>query len=475
MAWDQALNTAVSFVTNTNWQSYAGEVTVTPLTQMTGLALQMFLSAATGLSVGVALVRGIVRDGTNRIGNFWSDLTRAWLFVMLPLSIVVALFYVSQGGPQTLGGVIEAHTLEGATQSIPHGPIASMEAIKQVGTNGGGYFNANSSHPFEGPTPLAIFIQTLTIFLIPAGLTSFFGRAAGDKRQGWAIFATMLLLFVMVLSVVVTAERAGTTMLENAGAELVASEQQPGGNMEGKEVRFGVEQTALYGTVTTAASNGGVIGQHDSFTPLGGGAVLLNILLGENVFGGVGVGLAGMLIYAVLAVFIAGLMVGRSPEYIGKKIESKEVRMAMLAVLAVNLAILAPSAISMVVDPGLAARLNEGPHGFTEILYAFSSAAGNNGSAFAGLMANSVYYNLFLAAGMLVGRFLFIVPVLAIAGSLSGKKRLPPSVGTFPTNGALFVGLLAGVVLIVGALTFFPALALGPIVEQLLMQAGRLF
>ncbi len=475
MPWDTALNTAVSFVTNTNWQSYAGETAITPLSQMTGITLQQFLSAATGLCVGVALVRGIVRDSVGRVGNFWSDLVRACLYILLPASLLLALFYVAQGAVQTLGGIIQATTLEGARQTIVTGPVASLEAIKQFGTNGGGYFNANSAHPFEGPTPLAVYVQALSVMVIPAGLTSFFGRATGDRRQGWVVFSAMMLLFVVSLGVTLSAEQAGTPSLAQAGAQLRATATQPGGNMEGKEVRLGVSETALFGTVTTSASNGAVVGAHDSFTPLGGGAMLANILLGETIFGGAGVGLAGMLVYAVLAVFIAGLMVGRTPEYIGKKIESREVRMAMFAVLAVNFAVLVPSALSYVIDAGRAAVLNAGPHGFTEILYAFASAAGNNGSAFAGLAAGSVYYNLMTAIAMFVGRFLFILPVISIAGSLSAKKRLAESAGTLPTNNGLFVGLLVGVVVIVGALTFFPALALGPVVEHLLMTSGQLF
>jgi K+-transporting ATPase ATPase A chain len=470
-----ALNTAVSFVTNTNWQAYVGETAASTLSQMTGLTLQQFLSAATGMCVAAALIRGLVRDGANRVGNFWADLTRSWLYVLLPLSILLAVFYVGQGAVQTLSGAAHAITLEGVRQTIPLGPVASMEAIKELGTNGGGYFNANSAHPFEGPTPLAVFVQMLAILAIPTGFTWMFGKATGDLRQGLAVFGAMVLLFVASLSVALPAEQAGTNTLARVGVAQAASANQPGGNMEGKETRFGITESVLYGGVTTAASNGAVIGTHDSFTPLGGGALLFNILLGEVVFGGVGVGLAGMLVFAILAVFIAGLMVGRTPEYVGKKIESKDVRMAMLAVLAVSLTILVLSAVSVVTSAGLAGRLNAGPHGFTEILYAFASGAGNNGSAFAGLAAGSVYYELLVAVAMFVGRFLFIVPVLAIAGSLSGKRRLPPSAGTLPTGGPLFTGLLVGVVLVVGALTFFPALSLGPVVEHLLMHAGALF
>jgi K+-transporting ATPase ATPase A chain len=475
MRWDTALNTAVSFVTNTNWQSYAGETAVSPFTQMTGLALQQFLSAATGLCVGVALVRGIVRSSANRVGNFWADLTRSWLYILLPAAFVLALVYVGQGTVQTLGTVSRSTTLQGTTQTVVTGPVASMEAIKELGTNGGGYFNANSAHPFEGPTPLAVYLQALTILLLPAGLTSYFGRMTGDRRQGWVVFSAMMLLLVLSIGVTIGSEQASTPTLARAGVATAASAGQPGGNMEGKEVRFGIVETSLFASITTAVSNGAVVGMHDSFTPLGGGSLLLNMLLGETIFGGVGVGLAGMLVYAILAVFIAGLMVGRTPEYVGKKIESKEVRMAMFAVLAVNFAVLVPSAISFVTRSGLAGRLNAGPHGFTEILYAFASAAGNNGSALAGLAANTPYYNVATAIAIFAGRFFFILPVLAIAGSLSAKRRLAESAGTLPTNNGLFVGLLTGVVVIVGALTFFPALALGPIVEHLLMLAGRLF
>jgi len=475
MSVDLALNTAVSFVSNTNWQAYAGETSASPLTQMLGLALQQFLSASTGMCVAAALIRGLVRDGACRIGNFWVDVTRSWLYVLLPFSVVIAVFYAASGSVQTLGGTVEAVTLEGTLQSIVTGPVASMEAIKALGTNGGGFFNANSAHPFEGPTPLAAFVQMLTVFAIPAGFTWMFGRSTGDTRQGWAVFGAMLLLFVASVGVVFVSEQTGNPAFTRAGVEQSVGPDQPGGNMEGKETRFGIGQSALYGAVTTAASSGAVIAMHSSFTPLGGGALLTNILLGEVVFGGVGVGLAGMLVYALLAVFIAGLMVGRTPEYVGKKIESREVRMAMLAVLAAAASILVLTAIATLTSAGRAAVLNGGPHGFTEILYAFASAAGNNGSAFAGLSADSPFYNLTLALGMLVGRYLFIVPVLAIAGSLSAKKRLPVSAGTLPTTGGLFVGLLVGVVLVVGALTYFPALALGPVVEHLLMLDGTTF
>jgi len=470
-----ALNTAISFVTNTNWQAYAGETAASPLSQMAGLALQQFLSASTGMCVAAALIRGLTRDASRKVGNFWVDLTRSWLYVLLPLSIVLAVGYVALGVPQTLGGTVTAQTLEGAAQTIPLGPVASMEAIKELGTNGGGYFNANSAHPFEGPTPLAVFIQALAIFAIPAGFTWMFGRASGDTRQGWAIFTAMMVLFALGTSLLYAAEQQAPPSHVAAGIDSRASDAQSGGNMEGKETRFGVAESSLYGAVTTSASNGAVVAMHDSFTPLAGGVMLLNILLGEVVFGGVGVGLAGMLIFAILAVFIAGLMVGRTPEYVGKKIESKEVRMAMLAVLAITTPILALTALAVATPAGAQGALNAGPHGFTEILYAFASSAGNNGSAFGGLTAGSDFYLFTTSVAMFAGRYLFIVPVLAIAGSLSAKKRVPPSAGTLPTTGGLFVGLLVGVVLIVGALTFFPALALGPVVEHLAMLAGRLY
>lgn len=475
MSMDLALNTAVSFVTNTNWQAYSGETSASPLSQMLGLTVQQFLSAATGMCVAAALIRGFVRDSSRRIGNLWVDLTRSWLYILLPASIVIAVFYAGLGSVQTLGGTIEVTTLEGARQLIVTGPVASMEAIKQLGTNGGGFFNANSAHPFGGPTPLAIFVQMLTILAIPAGFTWAFGKATGDKRHGWAVFTAMLLLFTLSVGVVLAAEQAGNPTFTRAGVDQTPGPDQPGGNMEGKETRFGVAQSALHGAVTSAGSAGAVIAMHDSLTPLGGGVVLLNILLGGVVFGGVGVGLAGMLTYALLAVFIAGLMVGRTPEYIGKKIESWEVRLAMLAVIGVAASVLVFTAVATVVPAGLAGVQDSGPHGFTEILYAFASAAGNNGSAFAGLSANSPFYNLTLAFGMLAGRVLSILPILAIAGSLAAKKRLPASAGTLPTTGGLFVGLLVGVVLIVGALTYFPALVLGPVVEHLLMLGGATF
>lgn len=476
MTADLAFNTAISFVTNTNWQAYAGETAASTLLQAAGLTVQQFLSAATGLAVIAALIRGLTRASAAKLGNFWVDLTRAWLYVLLPVALVVAVALTGFGVVQTYGQPVVARTLQGARQVIATGPVASMEAIKELGTNGGGFFNANSAHPFENPTPFTSFLEALLIFLIPAGLTWTFGRQAGDVRQGWVIFSAMIFLFAAFLATTYVAEYTGNPIHARMGVDVAAAEKGAiAGNMEGKEVRFGTGDTALFGAVTTGASAGAVNGMLDSFTPLGGGAMLLQIQLGELIFGGVGVGLAAMLVYALLSVFIAGLMVGRTPEYLGKKIESYEIRMAILAVLVVAFSALAVSAVAAVTPVALASRANAGPHGFTELLYAAASAAGNNGSAFAGLAANSAFWNYLLGIGMFAGRFLFIVPVLAIAGSLVTKKRAAASAGTFPTNNGLFVGLLMGVVLIVGALTFFPALALGPIVEQFFMHAGKLF
>jgi len=472
---DLALNTAVSFVTNTNWQAYAPEHAVSMFVQVAGLCVQQFISAATGLAVGVAVIRGFARASATKVGNFWVDLTRAWLYVLLPLSIVFAVVLAGLGVAQTFGSQTVVHTVEGVRQTIATGPFASFEAIKELGTNGGGLVSANSAYPLTNPSPLTNFLEALAILAIPAALTFTFGRMVGDRRQGWALFTAMLVLFCASLGVVYAAERAGSPLLGRAGADTVASSQQAGGNTEGKEVRNGIAGSALFGTATTAASAGAVDSAHDSYTPLGGGAMLLNILLGELVFGGVGVGLASMLVYALLAVFIAGLMVGRTPEYLGKKIESREVRLAMLTVLVLAFSILGGTALSAVTRSALAVRGNLGPHGFTEMLYALGSATGNNGSAMAGLAAGTPFYNVMTAVAMFAGRYLFIIPVLAIAGSLAGKKRAEASSGTFPTDGPLFVGLLVGTVLIVGALTFFPALALGPIVEHFLMLAGRLF
>ncbi len=475
MSPDLAFNTAISFVSNTNWQAYAGETGASYFTQMAGLTWHNFTSAAVGIAVAIALMRGITRHTTQELGNFWVDLIRGALWILLPISMVFALLLMSQGVLQNLAHNVIATTVEGARQVIPQGPVASQEAIKILGTNGGGFFNANSAHPFENPTPFSNFLETLAIFLIPAGLTYTFGRFAKDQRQGWVLFTAMLLLFLAGLAVIYGFEQAGNPVLSRLGVDQRISALQAGGNMEGKEVRFGIANTALFATATTDASCGAVNSMHDSFTPLAGGMTMLNIALGELIFGGVGCGLYDMLIFVILAVFIAGLMVGRTPEYLGKKIESKEMKMAMLAVLVMALSMLGGSAIAVVTKAGLAGRLNMGPHGLSEILYAFTSCTGNNGSAFAGLKANSYFYNITTAISMVIGRFLVIIPAMAIAGSLAGKKTVPATSGTFPTTGALFVGLLIGVILIIGALTFFPAYALGPVVEQLLMHSGRLW
>jgi len=472
---DLAFNTAVSFATNTNWQAYAGESTVSYFTQMVGLTVHNFVSAATGLALAIALIRGLTRRTAREVGNFWVDLTRGCLYVLLPLSILGALVLVSQGCIQNLSPYTPATTLEGARQVIAQGPVASQEIIKELGTNGGGFFNANSAHPFENPTPFTNLIEMLAILCIPAALTYTFGLYARNQRQGWTLFAAMAVLFLGGFAVVYASEQAGNPILARLGVDQIASASQPGGNMEGKEVRFGILNSALWATVTTDASCGAVNTMHDSLTPLAGGMVMLNIALGEIVFGGVGAGMLGIQVFAVLSVFIAGLMVGRTPEYLGKKIEAKEMKMAMLAILVLEASILGFSALAAASPAGLAARLNLGPHGLSEILYAATSATGNNGSAFAGINANTPFFNITLALAMLIGRFLFIIPVMAIAGSMVRKKTVPGSSGTFPTTGWLFVVLLVGVILIVGALTFFPAYALGPIVEHLLMQAGRLF
>jgi K+-transporting ATPase ATPase A chain len=468
-----SFNTAASFTTNTNWQGYTGEATMSYLSQMGGLAWHNFISAAAGIAVALALARGLTRRGEGKgagtIGNVWVDLTRATVYILLPISFVFALVFVSQGMIQNLSGYKEVTTLEGAKQVIAMGPVASQEAIKQLGTNGGGFFNANAAHPFENPNPLTNFFSMFLIFIIPAGLTHTFGRMAGDQRHGWALFGAMAFLFFVGVTAAYWAESRGNPIVNTAGAD-------PGlGNMEGKEVRFGVANSALYATVTTDASCGAVNSMHDSFTPLGGLVPLFNIQMGEVVFGGVGAGLYGMLVMAILSVFIAGLMVGRTPEYLGKKIETREVKLAMLYVLVFPLVILGFSAWSSVAPYGLSSLNNAGPHGLSEILYAFSSGAGNNGSAFAGLNANTPWYNTTLGLDMLAGRFLMIVPALVIAGFLAGKKAVPPSPGTLPTTGPLFAGLLVGVIVIVGALTFFPALSLSPIVEHFLAQAGKVF
>ncbi|MBN9527290.1 MAG: potassium-transporting ATPase subunit KdpA [Alphaproteobacteria bacterium] len=464
---DLAFNTSVSFISNTNWQSYVPESTMSYLVQMLGLTVHNFVSAATGIGLALALIRGFARRSARTVGNFWVDMTRAVLYVLLPISIVVGLFFVWQGTPQNLDAYVQATTLEGARQTIAQGPVASQEVIKMLGTNGGGFFNANSAHPYENPNALTNLVQMVLIFALGAGLTNVFGRMVGDQRQGWAIFAAMGILFVAGVAVLYWAEAAGNPAFAALGLDPA--------NMEGKEVRFGIANSALFAAITTAASCGAVIAMHDALTPLGGLIPLVNMMLGEIIVGGVGAGLYGMLIMAVIAVFIAGLMVGRTPEYLGKKIEAKEVKMAMLAILILPLSILGLTAVAVVVAPGLAGLANAGPHGFSEALYAYTSATANNGSAFAGLGANSPFYNTTLGVAMLVGRFLMIVPMLAIAGSLAAKKLAAPSAGTLPTHGGLFVGLLVGVILIVGGLTYFPALSLGPIVEHFAMLAGNLY
>ena len=470
---DLAFNTAASFTTNTNWQAYTGEATMSYLTQMAGLAWHNFISAAVGIAIAIALARGITSrlqpNAAKTIGNFWLDLTRCTLYVLLPICIPVTLLLVSQGVIQNFASYGEVTTLEGVKQTLAMGPVASQEAIKEFGTNGGGFFNANSAHPFESANPLTNFIEMVLIFAIPAGLTYTFGRMARDQKQGWAIFAAMALLFFLGVATAYHFESAGNPVMKGLAVA------QPLGNMEGKEVRFGVANSALFATVTTDASCGAVNSMHDSFTPLGGLVPLVNIQLGEVIFGGVGAGLYGMLVMVLLSVFIAGLMVGRTPEYLGKKIESREIKLAMLYILIFPFVILVFSGWSAVAPYGVSSLNNAGPHGLSEILYAYTSATGNNGSAFAGLNANTPWYNVSLGLAMLVGRFLMIVPALAIAGSLVGKKAVAQSLGTFPTNGTLFVVLLLGVVLIVGALTFFPALALGPIAEHFLALSGKVY
>ncbi len=470
---DLAWNTAASFTTNTNWQFYTPESTMSYFTEMVGLATHNFFSAAVGIVVAVALVRGIKRAQSTTIGNFWVDTTRTLLYILLPASVLYALLLVAQGVPQNLHAYTGAHTLENQTQTIGQGPVASQEAIKMLGTNGGGFFNANSAHPFENPTPCSNFLQMLSIFIIPAGLTYMLGRMTGSPGHGWAVFAAMYVLFAAGFVVAFWAESQPHPLIH--GAVQTTTATAPGGNMEGKEVRFGIADSSLFATITTDASCGAVNGVHDSFTPLGGMVPLANIMLGEVIFGGVGAGLYGMLIFVVQAVFIAGLMVGRTPEYLGKKIESYDVKMAMLYVLIFPLIILSLTAVFVLLPTvGLSMLTNPGPHGFSEILYAFTSGAGNNGSAFAGLNPNW-WYNIAMGWDMLFGRFLMMIPVLALAGNLAQKKSVPPSPGTFPVNGPLFTVLLVGTVLILGALTFFPALSLGPILEHLLLKAGQLF
>ena len=464
-----SFNTAVSFETNTNWQNYAGENTMSYLTQMAGLAVRNFTSAAMGLVVAIALARGLVRRSARTIGNFWVDVTRCTLYILVPIAFVAALFLVSQGVVQTFDGPTTVHTLQGAHQTIAVGPVASQEAIKELGNNGGGFFNANSAHPFENPNALTNWLEMFLILLIPFALTNTFGRMTGDERQGWALFAAMMLILVVAVLVATGSEVRGNPLYPSGVSTAL-------GNMEGKEVRFGAPASALFASITTGTSTGAVNASLDSFLPIGGLVPLALIDLGEITPGGIGAGLYGHLVFgAILAVFIAGLMVGRTPEYLGKKIESFEVKMAMLAVLAMAASILVFSAVATATSAGTSSIANPGPHGFTEILYAFSSMTGNNGSAFAGLNGNTPFYDLAGAFAMLIGRFAEIIPALAIAGSMAGKRRVAPSLGTFPTTGALWVGLLLGVIVIVGALTFFPALSLGPIVEELLMHAGKVF
>jgi len=465
---DLAFNTAISFVTNTNWQSYGGETTLSNFSQMVGLTTQNFLSAATGMALAAAVARGLAARQARAIGNFWADLIRATLYILLPGSIALALVFAACGMPQTLAAAFEGTTLEGAHQTLALGPVASQIAIKQLGTNGGGFFNVNSAHPFENPTALTNFLSTLAILAIPAAFCFTFGRMVGDRRQGRALFAAMALLFLAGFAAIYAAERAGNPLqagLVEAGA----------GNMEGKEVRFGVLGSSLWAAATTAASNGSVNAMHDSFTPLGGLVAMLNIQLGEVVFGGVGVGLTGMLLFVILTVFLAGLMVGRTPEYLGKKIEAREVKLAALTLLVMPLGTLVLSALAIAAGTAQTSVQDAGPHGLSELLYAYSSATGNNGSAFAGFSANTPWHNTFLGIAMMLGRFGYIIPILAIAGSLAAKTPAPPTAGTFPTHGTLFVTLLIATILIVGALTFLPVLALGPIAEQVSIASGRTF
>lgn len=468
-----AFNTAISFVTNTNWQGYGGESSMGYLTQMLALAVQNFLSAATGIAVAFALIRGLAARSSQAIGNFWVDITRITLWLLLPLALVMALFLAGQGVVQNFSAYQDVVTLEGGTQTLAMGPVASQEAIKMIGTNGGGFFNANSAHPFENPNALTNLAQMLAIFLIPAALCFAFGRGVGDARQGWTVLAAMALIFVAAVLAIVPAEQAGNPLLPPLGVDQGASTTQAGGNMEGKEVRFGITASSLFAVITTAASCGAVNAMHDAFTPLGGMVPMVMIQLGEVVFGGVGSGLYGMLVFAILAVFIAGLMVGRTPEYLGKKIEAHEMKLVAIVILVTPIVVLAGTAIAVTADAGQAGLGNPGAHGFSEVLYALSSAANNNGSAFAGLSANTPFYNVLLGVAMWLGRFGVIVPVLALAGALAAKKRLPETAGTLPTHGPLFVLLLVGTVLLVGLLNYVPALALGPVVEHLVLWSGR--
>jgi potassium-transporting ATPase potassium-binding subunit len=469
---DLSYNTAVSFDTNTNWQNYSGENTMTYLTQMAGLAVRNFTSAASGIVVAIALTRGLVRRSATTIGNFWVDMTRSVLYILLPISVVAALFLVSQGVIQTFAGSMTVHTVQGATQVISLGPVASQEAIKELGNNGGGFFNANSAHPFENPTTISNWVEMLLILVIPFALTNTFGRMAGNARQGWALAAVMIIVLSTGSLVAMSSEERSNPSIPAASAQSI---DQSAGNMEGKEVRFGPDTSGLFATVTTGTSTGAVNSMHDSFLPVGGLVPLFNIELGEITPGGAGAGLYGILVFSIIAVFIAGLMVGRTPEFLGKKVEAYEMKMAMLVVLFLAFSILFFTALATATPAGQAGPLNGGPHGFSEILYAFSSQTGNNGSAFAGLTGNTLFYNVTGAFAMMLGRYAMIVPILAIAGSMAAKRRVAPSLGTFPTTGPIWVGLLIGVIVIVGALTFFPALALGPIVDQLLNNAGRLF
>jgi K+-transporting ATPase ATPase A chain len=464
---DLSFNTAMSFITNTNWQNYGGESTLSYLVQMLGLTHQNFLSAATGIVLAIALIRGFARHSARTVGNFWVDITRCTLYILIPICVPYALFLVWQGMPQTLGAYVDATTLEGAKQTIAVGPVASQIAIKMLGTNGGGFFNANAAHPFENPTALSNYVQIISIFALGAALTNVFGRMVGNQRQGWAILAVMGVLFIAGVIACYAAEAHGNDALNALGLT--------GGNLEGKEVRFGIAASSLFAVITTDASCGAVNAMHDSFTALGGMIPLINIQLGEIIVGGVGSGMYGMLLFVIISIFVAGLMVGRTPEYVGKKIEAKEVKMAMLAILVLPLMYLGWTAVAMLAPSAVAAMNNPGPHGFTEVLYAYTSQTGNNGSAFAGLSANTLFYNVTGAIAMGVGRFWMIIPTMVIAGSLAAKKTVPASAGTFPTTGGLFVGLVVGVIVIVGGLTFFPALALGPIVEQLAINAGTLF
>jgi potassium-transporting ATPase potassium-binding subunit len=473
-----AINTAVSFVTNTNWQNYLGEQTMSHLTQMAGLAVQNFVSAGVGLAVAIALIRGITRRRAETIGNFWVDLTRGVLFVLLPLSVLVASLLLARGVVQNFHGLREVATVAGAAQTLPGGPVASQEAIKELGTNGGGFYNANSAHPYENPDPITDFLEMLALLAIPFALTATYGRLVGSRRQGWAVFAAMAIIWAGVTATAIVAEQAGNPIVERAGVDqayAAGANAQSGGNMEGKETRFGIGASGTWAASTTGTSTGAVNSFHDSYTAIGGLAPTTHMLLGEVSPGGVGTGLYGMLVFVLLAVFIAGLMVGRTPEWLGKKVQAREVKLAGLAILVMPTVVLVLTAVAAVVPPGLSSRLNLGPHGLTEILYAFASQTNNNGSAFAGLTGNTPFYNLTGSFAMWLGRYLPIVAVLAIAGSLAAKEKVPAGPGTFPTHTPLFVGLLVGVVLIVGALTFFPVLALGPIVEQLLQATGQVF